>query len=65
MLELTQISGLNKSDIETINAATEILCGELNPDAKNRNALESAIQDRVIFKYLSGISIQELVNMCR
>lgn len=65
MEKITQISGLSKTDIATINTATEILCRELSPDAKNRNAVENAIQDKALQKYLSGSSMQEVINMCR
>ena len=65
MEKLTRISGLSKSGIETINKATEILCGDISSDAKDKTAVEKAIQNKALSKYLSGISVQELVNMCR
>jgi len=60
MKKLIRITGLNDSDIDTINLTVDILFQE----PENKISFED-LQKRVMEKYLSGISVGELVEICR
>ena len=65
MEKLKRLPGLNQSEIDTINKVVEILSADIDPKSKDKDIQYKAIQDKVIEKYLSGISTEELVNICK
>jgi len=60
MKKLIRVTGLNDSDIDTINQTVDILFQE----PENKISYED-MQKRVMEKYLSGISVSELVVICK
>lgn len=59
-MKLTRNDGWNDDEIDTINKAVDILYQELTPKPDYED-----LQKKVMARYLSGISVSELVNICR
>ena len=65
MKKITHISGLSETELDVINQAIEILAGNIKSTSKTKEQELETIQKMVLGKYLSGMTVSDLVSMCK